>query len=244
FEAWRAAQQLDNCIELRLTHTFNGLPEYERQLRFVCSRAGTGGNKPYIKIHPEWSRKLSPKRTDCQSSLTVKQYPGISVILGNYREEHNHPTGNANLQFLQIPKDTREYIAGLLRLKVSADHIVSHLHNKILERSNRRLIAKTSASRQRTEFITLRDIRHIQKDIEAEDVRLHPDDGQSVLRWVELLRANGHLLGFKSKTDPPPPGSNLPQNVFTLMIQTDWQRHMFQKYGEPLVCIDATHNTT
>jgi hypothetical protein len=28
------------------------------------------------------------------------------------------------------------------------------------------------------------------------------------------------------------------------MIQTDWQRRMFEKYGEALMCIDATHNTT
>jgi hypothetical protein len=96
----------------------------------------------------------------------------------------------------------------------------------------------------RTEFITLRDIRRIEKDIEAEDVRLHPDDGQSTLRWVEILRRKGQLLGFKSKTDPPPPGSNLPRDVFTLMIQTKWQRQMFAKYGEALMCIDATHNTT
>jgi hypothetical protein len=61
-----------------------------------------------------------------------------------------------------------------------------------------------------TEFITLRDIRRIGKDIEAENVRLHPDDGQFTLKWVDTLQRKGHLLGFKSKTDPSPPGSNVP----------------------------------
>jgi hypothetical protein len=28
------------------------------------------------------------------------------------------------------------------------------------------------------------------------------------------------------------------------MFQTDWQRKMFDKYGKPLLCIDATHNVT
>jgi hypothetical protein len=96
----------------------------------------------------------------------------------------------------------------------------------------------------RTEFIELRDIRRIEKDIEAEAVRLHPDDGQSILKWVERLKAKGYLLGFKSKTDPAPPGSGLAPDLFLLMIQTDWQRSMFAKYGEKLVCIDATHNVT
>ena len=52
------------------------------------------------------------------------------------------------------------------------------------------------------------------------------------------------LLGFKSKTDPPPPGSNLAPDLFILMIQTPWQKAMFQKHGEHLLCIDATHNVS
>jgi hypothetical protein len=55
----------------------------------------------------------------------------------------------------------------------------------------------------RSEFIQLKDIRHIEKEIEAESVRLNPDDDLSTIRWVENLRIKGHLLGFKSKTDPP-----------------------------------------
>jgi hypothetical protein len=96
----------------------------------------------------------------------------------------------------------------------------------------------------RSEFIQLSDIRRIEKDIEAESIRFHPDDGQSTLQWVKKLHGKGHLLGFKSKSDPPPPGSGLEADVFTLMIQTDWQRAMFRKYGWALLCIDATHNTT
>ncbi|KAJ7238362.1 hypothetical protein C8J57DRAFT_1528679 [Mycena rebaudengoi] len=78
----------------------------------------------------------------------------------------------------------------------------------------------------RTEFIQLRDIRRIQKEIEAENIRLAPDDGLSTQRWVEILRTKGHLLGFKSKLDPPP-GSGLALD-----------------HGEHLLCIDATHNVT
>ncbi|KAJ7681661.1 hypothetical protein B0H17DRAFT_942763 [Mycena rosella] len=47
-----------------------------------------------------------------------------ATILGNYSSVHDHLLGNANLPFTQIPKDTKEHIAGLLRLGVSADHIV------------------------------------------------------------------------------------------------------------------------
>lgn len=124
FQEWLAEEQRTQGIELRLVNTYAGMPEFERQLRFVCSRGGTGGVKPYTKRHPDWNRKIESKLTDCNCRLLVKQYPGLPTVLGNYRAEHDHALGNANLPFTQIPKDTREYIAGLLRLKVSPDHIV------------------------------------------------------------------------------------------------------------------------
>lgn len=116
------------------------------------------------------------------------------------------------------------------------------MHGNVYDDDN--LFDEEESVAARTEFIQLCDIRSIEKEIEAETVRLHPDDGQSTIRWVERLRSKGHLLGFKSRTDPVPTGSNLAPDLFLLMIQTDWQRRKFAKYGEPLLCIDATHNTT
>ncbi|KAJ7918226.1 hypothetical protein B0H13DRAFT_1607564 [Mycena leptocephala] len=45
FQAWRAAEEEKHCIELRLVNTYEGMPVYVRQCRYVCSRAGTGGIK-------------------------------------------------------------------------------------------------------------------------------------------------------------------------------------------------------
>jgi hypothetical protein len=92
--------------------------------------------------------------------------------------------------------------------------------------------------------IQLHDIRRIEKQIEAETVHLDPDNGISTLRWVHNLQRKGQLLGFKSRSDPPPLGSGLDQDIFVCMIQTNWQRSMFAKYGKGILCIDATHNTT
>lgn len=127
FEDWRAKEQQKHAIELRLVNTYNNTPAYERCLHYVCSRGGTGGRKDYVKQHPDWNRKCENKFTDCKCSLIVKQYPGIPTVLGNYVDTHNHELGNANLRFTQIPKEIREYIAGLLRLKVSPDHIVCRI---------------------------------------------------------------------------------------------------------------------
>ncbi|KAJ7784158.1 hypothetical protein B0H16DRAFT_1402021 [Mycena metata] len=241
FEVWLANEQQAQTIELRLVNTYHISPLYDRQLRYVCSRAGTGGKKEYTKLHPEWNRKIQSKFTDCPCSLIVKQYPGTTVVLGKYSQDHNHPTGNGNLRFVRIPAATREYIAAQVRNKVSPQHILELLHRRVYHFD---AVFDCDTPADRSEFIQLSDIRRIAKQIEAESVRFHPDDGLSTLQWIKRLDAKGHLLGFKAKSDPPPPNSGLDADVFTLMIQTNWQRHMFQKYGSALLCIDATHNTT
>ncbi|KAJ7881605.1 hypothetical protein B0H14DRAFT_2298882, partial [Mycena olivaceomarginata] len=38
FQAWITKEQKDHCFELRLEKTYPGLPAFERQLRYVCSR--------------------------------------------------------------------------------------------------------------------------------------------------------------------------------------------------------------
>jgi hypothetical protein len=97
----------------------------------------------------------------------------------------------------------------------------------------------------RNDFITLADIRRIEKAIEAEDIRLHHDDGKSVFLWAEQLRASDSLLGFKSRACPVPLGSKLANDAFTLMIQTPLQREQFHCYGNKSIAfIDGTHNTT
>ena len=83
-----------------------------------------------------------------------------------------------------------------------------------------------------------------QKAIESETIRLHRDDGQSILLWVERLRRTGDLLTFKSSSDKPPTGSGLEENTFVLLIQTAYQCEMFRSRGESFAGIDATHNTT
>jgi hypothetical protein len=95
-----------------------------------------------------------------------------------------------------------------------------------------------------TDFIQLRDIQCIEKDIEAETIQLDPEDVCSIRKWVKILRDKDCLLGFKSKSDPVPSGWNVAQDVFILMVQTPWQQKMFAKYDSGILCIDGTHNTS
>lgn len=75
-------------------------------------------------------------------------------------------------------------------------------------------------------------------------MRLHCDDGQSVLQWVNELWKSDEILAFKSSADPPPIGSGLESDTFVLVIQTQCQKEVFEKHGHSFAGIDATHNTT
>ncbi|KAJ7060601.1 hypothetical protein C8F01DRAFT_988050 [Mycena amicta] len=97
-------------------------------MRYVCSRAGTGGEKPYAKKFPERKHKKELKVIECTVSLSIKVYANSSHILGwLHNREHNHPTGDKNLPFTRIPKALREIIAGHVRNGLSAAVILSKI---------------------------------------------------------------------------------------------------------------------
>ncbi|KAJ7636454.1 hypothetical protein FB45DRAFT_742753 [Roridomyces roridus] len=185
-------EEANKSIQFGSNGTVTKLPQYEAKTRYVCTRGGTGGKKAYIRTAPKRARKIASKRTECGCSLTVKRYPGRTTVLGRYIEDHDHPLGRENLPYTRIPKETREFIAGMLRLKVSSEKILEMVLNGVydnddfLDRDD-----DETMTASRTEFIQLRDIRKIEKDIEAETIRLHPDDGQSTIRWVANLREKG-----------------------------------------------------
>ena len=84
----------------------------------------------------------------------------------------------------------------------------------------------------------------LQCGIEADEIWLHPDDGQSILKWVARLQEHNTILAFKSGADPTPLGSQLAPNAFVLIIQCPYQKEVFEKDGHSFAGIDATHNTT
>lgn len=117
-----------NSIELRKISSTTGAKHYLERIVYVCARAGSSGKKGYEQKHPDWSRKVPGKSTNCPCSLKVKKYHGTSIILGKYTSDHNHKTGVNNLCFTRISDGMRDWIAGMVRMKVRTDHIVIIYH--------------------------------------------------------------------------------------------------------------------
>ncbi|KAF9070339.1 hypothetical protein BDP27DRAFT_1402045 [Rhodocollybia butyracea] len=233
FQARRGQEQKKQAIELLCARTFSeddakhDQGRYLQRQYFVCARHGTGGQKKPKGL--VWNRKIARKRMGCPCRLVVKSYPDTAVILGKYESHHNHDIGNANLRFTRISKDTKELIAGLLRTGVSPERILKALHGTAFDEEDHRPLDSTSdcLPLPRNIFIRLCDITRIQKELDAENIRLNRDDGKSTREWAEKLAKQNSLLGFKAVNDAPPPGSNLTCDTFSLMIQKPWQQRMY-----------------
>jgi hypothetical protein len=115
FEQFREQEEDSFSIELRKVQNLTGGLLYKERKPYVCSRAGTGGQKDYEKKNPQWNRKVDSKFTDCKCSLVVKTYHGMETVLGKYRTNHNHPIGAENLKYTRISSKTRYWIAALVR---------------------------------------------------------------------------------------------------------------------------------
>ncbi|KAJ7589141.1 hypothetical protein C8J56DRAFT_1164058 [Mycena floridula] len=127
FKEWLKLEESRKSIEFRVTHNNPG-KTYNRSIRRVCARNGTGGASKYRPKFPEHQRKVESKRTGCGALLTIKTYNDTNIVLGKYVDQHDHPLGNDNVRFTRISKETREYIASLLRMHIEPAHILKLVH--------------------------------------------------------------------------------------------------------------------
>ncbi len=89
---------------------------------------GSGGKKRYTVKNTHWQRKIDTKRTGCQCRVTFKIYPDTKEVLGFYTDEHDHPIGDENARFIQIPYEDRIRIAEMLRMGIEPKKVVgAHL---------------------------------------------------------------------------------------------------------------------
>lgn len=113
-------------------HPESSPPAFLVRTSYRCSRWGSGGNKVYIKKHPERKRKRENKRVECacRVSLTIKTYPGRDDVLGRYNgKTHDHPLGAENQQYTGMPRLARESIMAKLYANVEMDTIVRGSHS-------------------------------------------------------------------------------------------------------------------
>ena len=73
----------------------------------------------------------------------------------------------------------------------------------------------------------------------------HSDDAASVQMMVNELYNEKYnpVLHFKPQHIPAPDYPSLPNDVFVFALQTQWQRELYDKFSQAILCIDSTHGT-
>ena len=97
----------------------------------------------------------------------------------------------------------------------------------------------------RKHFITKQDISNLRVNIKDNAIIRHKNDPTSVSLLVAELQQEDYdaILLFKPQGERSIAYPNLSTESFVLVIQTQFQQQMFQKYGHKILCIDSTHGT-
>ena len=87
-------------------------------------------------------------------------------------------------------------------------------------------------------------ICRIRKEVLRADIRLDNNNAHSAQIWVDKLKSQGDFVYYKDKQDPPPEGLDLVDSLFTLCIQTKFQKEAYRHLGKGFLSIDVTYNIT
>ncbi|EDR06483.1 uncharacterized protein LACBIDRAFT_328884 [Laccaria bicolor S238N-H82] len=152
----------------------------------------------WAKMDDGFLAQLYAGRAVCHSSaLTVKTYPGMSVVLGVYQSEHMHMIGQENACFTCLPDAAHTEIERLLHSGMEVKEVLNTIHRKeaYKESTNLNMSSPSEEAVNRKQLTTFRDVYRIQKSIEEETIHLAGGDGPSVVAWAEKLKAEGHFWG-------------------------------------------------
>ena len=136
---------------------------------------------------------------------------------------------------LRISEDLRKNIASKLQEGVSEKKILDGIRNNIHDDISRE------------HLVTLQDIQNICRQYNIDGIQHHSSDHQSVKIWIEEMLSqiyNPVLLHKVQGEEPCIEMENLKKEDMLLVIQTEFQRDMMVKFGNNIVCLDATHGTT
>ena len=98
----------------------------------------------------------------------------------------------------------------------------------------------------REHLVTRQDVHNIKLQYNIEGIVRHHNDLTSVTAWVEEMQTLQYnpVLVFKPQgVTQTREMDNIGENDFLLVIQTEFQRDVLQKWGNDTICTDTTYNT-
>ena len=226
FLEWKTSKELESNTKY-VQHCAMQTSSTTNRWYYYCNRGGQ-----YIP-KGKGQRSLKMQGTSkighvCPAHMKVIRDISSGIVSVTYYQTHTH---SIQLGHIPLPENTRLVVAQKLREGVTIEKILDYIREDVVN---------DSISRQH--LLTRQDINNIKRQFNIEGIERHKDDHMSVCAWVEELRVleANPIVVFK------PQGSEnhtLPKDDFLIGIQTSFQCDMMKKFGEKLICMDATHGT-
>ena len=229
FEDWKCdLEEATNCSYVK--HSGVKSTKHEEHVQhFKCNRSGKFKSK---RLGRRRLKSSGSCKTDinCTSFLRVNLQKDGSVSVLMCRTHYGHATEVQNIRF---NKRQRNQIAAKLSQGISRDKILDDIRDNV------------GFDFQKIYLLDRKDINNIKHAYNIDSIKRHENDQQSVLSWILDWKAERenpilyyNLQGEKSDY------VDIEDEDFIIIIQTEAQKKLLQKFGKNGVCADATHGTT
>ena len=122
-------------IELISSMTSHGGQVWTLRHIYVCTCEWPGGKSRYEKMtDQEW--KIPSKKMGCPCNIMIKCYPNTEIVLGCYKNKHNHPIEIANAPFMHLTARSRVQIRKMVVQKIDPREIVHNPEYLLLHIAN------------------------------------------------------------------------------------------------------------
>lgn len=144
-----------------------------------------------------------------------------------------HTKHDIELAHLPIPENVRTKIAAKLEAGVNIDRILDDIRDDIPD-----------GKVNRQQLLKKQDIHNLKRQLNISGIQKHKNSVCALVEEAKALEYNPILL-FKPQGEDQPEGmDNIGKQDFLLCLQTEFQCDALEKYGNNVVCMDATHGTT
>lgn len=225
FNLWKSAEEKRTKSSFVNKHGSYATSNYVKKL-YECHRSGKyiseGSGLRHLKT--QGSNKIG---AFCPAAITLTVEEEMYKI--SYIKTH---VGHDNdLGHLFLNKEDREEVASKIAAKIPLPTILDDIRDTIC-----------SSNFERLHLITKKDLYNIEQtyNLNATSVR-HKDDAISVDSWVNEVQDSNCVVLYKPQGVTSDEHVHLKKGDFVLIIMTDGQKEILEKFGNDCVCIDGTH---
>ena len=167
---------------------------------------------------------------NCTCTIKLIERENGTFVSEIYRNHYGH---ESEFGHIWLTTSTRQQIAAKLQQGISKEKILDDIRESV------------GLAFQREHLVDKRDLFNIEKAFGLDNIQRHPNDQDSVLSWIqEWEGSDDNPIVFYKLQGQLKEEVALKKDDFVVIMQTEFQKHLMQKFGSKGLCCDTTHGTT